>query len=126
MNDENGTWSNYNDSSVTENVDPKEVVSAEAYVLYYRRRDVGVGQDKEYRFLPSPRHTSAMICEPVESSMDQRSVLSDTAVGDDDAISNASTSPMGSVDNSPQQEEEDDLFGDADEPQEDRRDFPLQ
>ena len=83
LNDENGTWSYYNDSNVTENVNPNDVVSAEAYVLYYRRKDVPVGQDKEYHFAPTPSPPPTMICEQVESSGDQRSVASETAVADE-------------------------------------------
>lgn len=36
----NGAWSLYDDSRITMQIDPKEVVSPAAYVLYYRRRDV--------------------------------------------------------------------------------------
>eukprot|EP00546_Thalassionema_frauenfeldii_P013290 CAMPEP_0178928376 /NCGR_PEP_ID=MMETSP0786-20121207/19862_1 /TAXON_ID=186022 /ORGANISM="Thalassionema frauenfeldii, Strain CCMP 1798" /LENGTH=1163 /DNA_ID=CAMNT_0020604219 /DNA_START=39 /DNA_END=3530 /DNA_ORIENTATION=- len=39
LNDD-GTWGNYDDSRVSANIDPKDVVSSAAYVLYYRRRDV--------------------------------------------------------------------------------------
>ena len=35
-----GEWCYFDDSRVTIGVDPKEVVSSAAYVLYYRRRDV--------------------------------------------------------------------------------------
>lgn len=42
-----GVWCLYDDSKVTSHVDPKEVVSQAAYVLYYRRRDVPTGQDFE-------------------------------------------------------------------------------
>lgn len=44
------TWCHYDDSRVTHNIDPEEVVSEAAYVLYYRRRDVQVNQD----FTPPP------------------------------------------------------------------------
>lgn len=120
--DENESWSYYNDSSVTENVDEKDVVSSEAYVLYYRRRDVPVGQDKEYRVVTASRQASPMICETV-SPIDQRSEASsnNTAqAGDmdttlDDVASNSSggaTSPMGSVDNGPLHG---DIFGDVED-----------
>jgi len=39
LNDD-GTWGHYDDSRVSSNVDPKDVVSSAAYVLYYRRRDI--------------------------------------------------------------------------------------
>lgn len=35
---EDGVWSRYKDDVVTEDVSPKEVLSADAYVLYYRQR----------------------------------------------------------------------------------------
>jgi ubiquitin C-terminal hydrolase len=40
-------WCNYDDSRITTDVDAKDVVSESAYVLYYRRRDVPVGNDFE-------------------------------------------------------------------------------
>lgn len=40
-----GVWCLYDDSKITSHVDPKEVVSQAAYVLYYRRRDVPTGQE---------------------------------------------------------------------------------
>jgi ubiquitin carboxyl-terminal hydrolase 4/11/15 len=138
--DEDGSWSYYNDSAVTENVDRNDVVSAEAYVLYYRRRDIPVGEDKEYCFPASPRHSSSMICEQVDSPMDQRSVASgnDTAVADedldatlDDAISSASsgaaTAPMASEDNvAPQENSENDIDDLYAKDSRERSDFPLQ
>jgi hypothetical protein len=42
---DDGEWCHFDDSRVTAGVDPKEVVSQAAYVLYYRRRDVEVGHD---------------------------------------------------------------------------------
>lgn len=39
MNDD-GAWCYYDDSRVSTDVDPKEVVTDAAYVVYYRRRDV--------------------------------------------------------------------------------------
>lgn len=43
-----GTWTTFDDSRVTTEVDPKDVVSSAAYVLYYRRRDVELdGPDGE-------------------------------------------------------------------------------
>ena len=44
LNDD-GEWCYYDDSRITTGVDPKEVVSDAAYVLYYRRRDVPVGEE---------------------------------------------------------------------------------
>jgi ubiquitin carboxyl-terminal hydrolase 4/11/15 len=102
LSDDDGTWSNYDDSRVSRVNDPKEVVSEAAYVLYYRRRDVPVGHDSDYNygndqsFPPSP-----MVCEQSESQVDQNSELSsnNTAqAGDmdvilDDMASNSSSSP---------------------------------
>ena len=47
-----GTWCNYDDSRVTTEVDPKEVVSSAAYVLYYRRRDVVLDGPEDSYFQP--------------------------------------------------------------------------
>jgi ubiquitin carboxyl-terminal hydrolase 4/11 len=41
------TWCLYDDSRITTNIDPKEVVSSAAYVLYYRRRDVPATKEFE-------------------------------------------------------------------------------
>jgi len=53
LNDE-GEWSNFDDSRVTKNIDESEVVSSAAYMLFYRRRDVK--NDDEawiHRIMPS-------------------------------------------------------------------------
>jgi ubiquitin C-terminal hydrolase len=39
LNDD-GVWCHYDDSRITSHIEPSEVVSQAAYVLYYRRRDV--------------------------------------------------------------------------------------
>jgi len=111
LNDEDGTWSYYDDTRITTNIDPKEVVSSAAYVLYYRRRDVPVGQDRDYNYnADSSRQPSPMSCENADAQGDQRSEISsnntaqagDMDVTLDDMASNASsrtaTSAMGSVD----------------------------
>jgi Ubiquitin carboxyl-terminal hydrolase len=41
------TWCLYDDSRITSGVNPKDVVSNAAYVLYYRRRDVPVTEEFE-------------------------------------------------------------------------------
>lgn len=109
---DDGSWSYYNDSSVTTNFGKSDVVSPEAYVLYYRRKDVPIGQDREYSFFDSSRQASPMICENVASPIDQRSDVSSNnsaQVGDADATfddiatqssSGAATSPMDSVEHS--------------------------
>jgi hypothetical protein len=77
LSDGDGTWSYYDDRSVTTNVDPKKVVSKAAYVLYYRRRDIPVGEDRDFIYSESSRHSSSpMSCEPVESQVDQQSEIS--------------------------------------------------
>ena len=63
---DDGTWCNYDDSHVTTNVDPTDVVSASAYVLYYRRRDVPIGQDSDVIVETPP--PSPMICEQTDAS----------------------------------------------------------
>ena len=40
-----GSWCHYDDSRVSTAVDPKEVISEAAYVLYYRRKDVPWNSD---------------------------------------------------------------------------------
>ena len=103
LSDVDGTWSYYDDRSVTTNVDPNEVVSAAAYVLYYRRRDIPVGEDRDFNYSESSRHTSSpMSCEPVESQLDQQSEISsnntaqagDMDVTVDDLASNGSSGDM--------------------------------
>ncbi len=47
---DDGTWCHYDDTRVTSNVSPTEVVSEAAYVLYYRRRDVEFGDDPIYDY----------------------------------------------------------------------------
>jgi Ubiquitin carboxyl-terminal hydrolase len=42
---DDGVWCHYDDSRITDHVDPKEVVSEAAYVVYYRRRDVVVNDN---------------------------------------------------------------------------------
>lgn len=59
---DDGKWCYYDDSRVSQEIDPKEVVSEAAYVLYYRRRDVPVGQDIVEQTVLS----SHMISETVE------------------------------------------------------------
>jgi ubiquitin carboxyl-terminal hydrolase 4/11/15 len=108
------TWCYYDDSRVTNNVDVKEVVSEAAYVLYYRRRDVPVGQD----FI-AEAPTPAIVQDQLETASDISS--NNTAQGGDDdmvvesadagsaASSRTCPSPMGSMDGG------DDLYGNNDD-----------
>ena len=75
---DDGSWCHYDDSKVTTNIDKGEVVSEAAYVLYYRRQDVSVGQN----FVD----TSAMICEQAMIPRDSSEVSSNntTQAADDD------------------------------------------
>ena len=43
-------WCYYDDSRIQANIDPREVVSEAAYVLYYRRRDVPIQEEFEVDF----------------------------------------------------------------------------
>lgn len=67
LNDE-GEWSNFDDSRVTKNVDESEVVSSAAYVLYYRRRDVKV-EDDLWTDRPMPSYSAI---SSAVSSLDSR------------------------------------------------------
>ena len=104
---DDGMWCNYDDSRVTTNIDPKEVVSEAAYVLYYRRRDVPVGEDRD---VIVDTQITPMICEqadargePSEISSNNTAVVGDMDLTLDDTVSNGSSktavSPMESVDN---------------------------
>jgi len=102
---DDGVWCHYDDSRVTTDVDAKDVVSAAAYVLYYKRRDV-VFQTPEIE-LPVPAivqdHTekaSASNLADVEDDSTPMDVDRNPIVPDGSpAGSQASTSPMGSVTN---------------------------
>ena len=120
LNDD-GVWCYYDDSRVTTDVDPKEVVSNSAYLLFYRRRDVPVGE----QFIPSTltsyggAQTPAIIQDPLENNTDSDKVVGDSSDGasssnaamvdedeqmdvdgDTDDVGSRSTSPMGSVEGS--------------------------
>jgi len=104
---DDGIWCNYDDSRVTTDINPKEVVSEAAYVLYYRRRDVPVGQDRD---IIVDTQISPMICEHADVPGDASEMSSNNTAqaGDmdlilDDTDSNGSSktalSPMESIDN---------------------------
>lgn len=104
LNDD-GVWCNYDDSRVTSDVDPKEVISEAAYVLYYRRKDVKVGHD----YLDRLSFVSSLVPDEKSGSPSEVSSSNAAQIGDDDmdvdrttdADSHASTksnSPMGSID----------------------------
>lgn len=105
---DDGVWCNYDDSRVTTDIDPKEVVSEAAYVLYYRRRDLPVGEDRD--IIVDTTETSPMNCEPVDIRGEASDISSNNTPqpGDmdyliDDTGSNGSSktalSHMESIDN---------------------------
>lgn len=122
---EDGKWCYYDDSRITEDVDPKEVVSSAAYVLYYKRRDV----DSSLDFL-SEVQTSyvdqkpAVIGAGVSKSWPSSEQGSEAAViGDDDNMEtcdgSTATSPMQSA-------QDEDEYGTPNDPMHDLDGFPLQ
>lgn len=105
---DDGTWCHYDDSRVATNVDPKEVVSSAAYVLYYRRRDL-VFDTPEYEApLPSivQDHLDCTAHEDSNLVRVDSMDLDDRAVAGSPVSSNTSTSAMAGM--SPQ--EDDDFF----------------
>jgi len=66
-----GTWSNFDDSRVTTDVDPKDVVSSAAYVLYYRRRDVVLDGPEGEVNPPVPAIVHDSYFQPQEESHDR-------------------------------------------------------
>ncbi len=102
---DDGTWCHYDDSRVSTNVDPKDVVSSAAYVLYYKRRDVDFATPEYDAPLPSIvqdvgdhlLHEDANLVRV--DSMD----LDDRAVAGSPVSSNTSTSAMAGM--SPQDDD---------------------
>jgi hypothetical protein len=89
---------------VTSHVDPKEVVLAAAYVLYYRRRDVAVGQDFFNIQASAVRPPSYKIAfdkatETSEVSSSNAAMIDeeDTMQADGPDVGSRCTSPMGST-----------------------------
>jgi ubiquitin carboxyl-terminal hydrolase 4/11/15 len=92
---DDGIWCNYDDSRVTTDIDPNEVVSEAAYVLYYRRRGLPVGEDRD---LIVDTQISPMICEhddvrgeASEVSSNNTALAGDMDLTLDDTDSNASS-----------------------------------
>ena len=97
-----GSWCYYDDSRITTNVDPKEVISDAAYVLYYRRKDVVVGEEFAMQ-MPTPAISGPALIQ-AERGLDNSSKGSSNVamVGDDmdidqDDAGSCLTAPMGSV-----------------------------
>ncbi len=104
---DDGMWCNYDDSHVTTDIDPEDVVDEAAYVLYYRRRDVPVGEDRN---IILDAQMPPMVCEPadVRGEASEMSSNNTAQAGDmdmtlDDTDSNGSSktslSPMEAFDN---------------------------
>jgi len=126
---DDGTWCHYDDSRVTNNIDPKVVVSEAAYVLYYRRRDLPVIQD-----FVEDIDGSAMVYDPLENVRDSSEVSSnntaqagddDMAIDDGDGSSRTCSSPMGSIDGEHDPASSGDLVAFVTDPGTED-DFPLQ
>jgi ubiquitin carboxyl-terminal hydrolase 4/11/15 len=113
LNDD-GVWCYYDDSRVTINVDPKEVVTEAAYLLYYRRRDVPIGEKfvVMLQTVPDSRDPSPIVIHDQERALDLDDISSTNAakVDDEDGlevddmsvnhddVTSRTASPMGSVD----------------------------
>ena len=114
-------WCNYDDSRISEDVDPSEVVSNAAYVLYYRRRDVPV--EKEFEIdLTTPENLNtkmpAVISDtyPRSSPWDATKRFSANAAmvdDEDEDMDNRSTQSYGAVARGASPIEIDNLFDDA-------------
>jgi hypothetical protein len=91
-----GEWCHFDDSRVTTGVDPKEVVSGAAYVLYYRRRDVVLdGVDGTI----TPPHPAIVQDPYFQTATENLEVASDFDVDMGSTSSNKTyPSPMGSID----------------------------
>jgi len=133
---DDGTWCHYDDTRVTSSLSPKEVITEAAYVLYYRRRDVEVGQDPILE-----GQSAAVVLDQSEPSRDTSDVSSnhtahaegpddDNMAVDGDGSSRTSSSPlsdMGSVDGGNDgQPKEDNAISFVPDPDADDSDFPLQ
>jgi len=104
LNDD-GLWCYYDDSRVTTNVDPKEVISDSAYCLYYRRRDVPVGEEFVVNMQTAPcvQIQPAIIRDPVEKGESSDGSNSNAAIVDEeermdvDDLASRSTSPASAM-----------------------------
>lgn len=89
-----GTWCYYDDSSITKDIDPKDVVSEAAYVLYYRRHDVEVGDDFPLPIQTKEPETSTAIVVH-DNGMDGVEDISDNM--STEAVDDAEAKSLGSV-----------------------------
>lgn len=101
LNDDN-VWCLFDDSRITTDIDPKEVVTDAAYVVFYRRRDVEVsGPD----FLEGLQQTANIVQDHMDSNAEPAVATGTTAAQDmdvdvntTDADSHASSKTMESHD----------------------------
>jgi len=119
LNDD-GKWCYYDDSRVNTDVDAKDVVTQSAYVLYYRRRDVPVGEPFVVSTLtPGGEETPAIIQDPLDKIVDDSSDSSNAAMVDEEErmdvddtdLASRTTSPMGSIDGAGDHQFDDDNGG---------------
>jgi ubiquitin C-terminal hydrolase len=119
LNDD-GSWAHYDDGRITTHVDAKEVVSAAAYCLYYRRRDLPWGGDFPISLrtpvLPTPVTMNDnwipkidVVPSAVVARVDEEDVMD---VEDDDNASRT-TSAMGSMDDHADRDHFDDIDDDG-------------
>lgn len=78
LNDD-GVWCHYDDSRITDNIDPKEVVSEAAYVVYYRRKDVEIAGD----FLENLETAPALVADHMDKKEPSDASSTGAAHGDD-------------------------------------------
>ncbi|VEU37710.1 unnamed protein product [Pseudo-nitzschia multistriata] len=103
---DDGIWCNYDDSRVTTDINPEEVVSEAAYVLYYRRRDVSVGEDHDIIIdtKTSPTNCEHTDCpgEVSDVSINNNTHAMDLTLYDSDSNGSSKTalSPTDSIENS--------------------------
>jgi ubiquitin carboxyl-terminal hydrolase 4/11/15 len=106
LNDD-GYWCHYDDSRMSSNVDPKEVISDAAYCLFYRRRDIPFGEDFPISLQTAGAPSPAIIRDPLDKSGDPGDDISSTNVAMvddedgmdiDDPMGTPPHSPMGSLD----------------------------
>jgi ubiquitin carboxyl-terminal hydrolase 4/11/15 len=105
---DDGTWCYYDDSRITNDVPVKEVVSEAAYVLYYRRRDVPVGQD----FI-AEAPTPAIVQDQLETASDISSNNTAQAGDDDMVVESADAGSAASSRTCPSMDGGDDLYGNS-------------
>lgn len=96
---EDGVWCHFDDSRVSTNIEPKEVISSAAYVLYYKRRDV-VFERRTPDDFPVPAIVQDHMATTNSSGSPSSSVMGmDIDSTNNNLIMSKESSPMGSVTN---------------------------